>query len=130
MTYLLVLLVLVFLFISVWILQRKRTSLKITNLEIILWFISYIILLYIWYSSTTQNLILPGFNVLFLLNLILNFAWIYVYYTLQDVKTAVIINILLISSSIGILLQLQSNLRLIFGVYLLWTLYLLFSTII
>lgn len=100
----------------------------------ILWTLGYALLLLVWYLSTigeergTTLTLLPGFNVLFIINVLLNFAYVYVFHTLQDPKTAFIINILLVSSSIGILLQLPSRLKLIFGIYLLWTVFLLFRT--
>lgn len=100
----------------------------------VLWTLSYVFLLAVWYLSTMGEetsgvlTLLPGFNVLFIINVLLNFAYVYVFHTLQDPKTAFIINILLLSSSIGIFLQLTSRLRALFGIYLLWTVFLLFRT--
>jgi hypothetical protein len=85
--------------------------------------IAYIILLYVWYMNSK---VLPGFTILIIINILLNLIWIYVFYDLRDYKSSLIISILLLSSSIGIILQLQQG-KLIFMLYMLWILLIVFK---
>lgn len=99
-------------------------------MNVFLWIPAEIVLVYVFYIS--QNLLLlPGFNILYLINFLLSISVIYVRHKLNDIKTAFILNVLLFTSGIAILLALWQNTkqRNIFAIYLIFTLYSLLTNI-
>lgn len=110
--------------LSLWLLVASQAPMP----QIVVWLVAYGILLYAWYASSSEP-VLTGLSVLFLVNILLNFSVLYVTHALHDARTAFILNILLVSSSIGIFLQLRSPVRWVFLLYLAWTVVLLFSSV-
>ncbi len=94
----------------------------------LMWIITYAILLYVWIKSD-KILNWPALNVLILINIILNFLWIYVFFTLRDPEISFIISILLVSSTIGIIIKLwsQTSLRNLLFINVAWLLFLTFT---
>lgn len=122
---------------SIILTYRSRKSnlheIKIPNLPpyvfySLMWIITYGILLYVWIEFD-RRVKWSAFNVLVLINFILNFLWIYVFFTLQDPRISFIIGILLISSTIGIIIQLwsQTSLRNLLFINIIWLLFLVFT---
>ena len=113
--------------------KESIPEIKIPNLPpyvfyTMMWIITYGIILYVWIEFN-RRVNWPAFNVLVLINLILNFLWVYVFFTLQDPRISFIIGILLLSSTIGIIIQVWSQpaLRNILFINVAWLILLVFT---
>ena len=114
-----IIIIILFTLLSLYLLRKSSVS--------SLWLIAYLIILITWISSTTSSNI-SGLNILFTINIVLNFALIYATTNSVDSRTIFIVNMLLLTSSIGIFFQLSTSVKWLFLLYVFWVTVLLFGS--
>ena len=114
-----IIIIILFTLLSLYLLRKSSVS--------ALWLIAYLIILITWISSSASSNI-SGLNILFTINIVLNFALIYSTTNSVDSRTIFIVNMLLVTSSIGIFFQLSTSVKWLFLLYVFWLTVLLFGS--
>jgi tryptophan-rich sensory protein len=96
----------------------------------IAWLILFGIIIYAWYESThvaeSKNVSTTTLQILFGLNLLLNFLWVVVFFYKFDYKISLFILVLLVIETIALIVvvsKYSTTAAILLGIYLLWLLF-------